>query len=196
MLTFTIYSYLFLNCVGDVEPDSDMSFDDIESLEVESNDSWDENDDAEYWENNETDVIDADQQQDISSSEKTDSQEIVSASLRNWAIDSRIPLAHVSSLLKLLNSKADLTYLPLCASTLLRSKRGKLLFYDVPPGKYYHCGVKAALYSVLVALESKGIQIPLELKLLLNVDGIPISKSSTSEFWPILFRIFGRTLHF
>lgn len=184
---------MFLSGVGDVEPDTDSSFDDIESLEVESNDSWSENDDAAgYWENNNT-VIDANQQHDNASTAKTDSQEIVLASLRNWAIDYRIPLAHVSSLLKLLNSKADLTYHPLCASTLLHSKRGKLLFIEVSPEKYYHFGVEAALYSVLVALESKGIQIPLELKLLLNVDGIPISKRSTSEFWPILFRILGRT---
>jgi hypothetical protein len=173
-----------------MEPDSDNSFDDSESLDVESNDSWSDNDDAGYWENNDT-IIDVDQQQDASTA-KTDSHEIVLASLRNWAVDSRIPLVHVSSLLKLLNSKADLSYLPLCASTLLHSKRGKFVFIDVPPGKYYHFGVEAALYSVLVALEAKGIQIPLELKLLLNVDGIPISKSSTSQFWSILFRILGR----
>lgn len=90
---------MFLNGAGDLEPDSDRSFDDIEYLEVESNDSWSENEDAAgYWENNDT-VIDADQQQDHASTAKTDSQEIVLASLRNWAIDYRIPLAHVSSLL-------------------------------------------------------------------------------------------------
>jgi hypothetical protein len=52
------------------------------------------------------------------------------------AIDSRIPLTQVSSLLKLLNRKSELTDLPLCGSTLLHSKRGKLLFIDVQPGKY------------------------------------------------------------
>ena len=93
---------MFLNGVGDVEPDSDSSFDDIESLEVESNDSWSDSDDAAgYWKDNDT-AIGADQQKDNASTTKTDSQEIVLASLRNWAIDSRIPLAHVSSLLKLL----------------------------------------------------------------------------------------------
>ena len=166
--------------IGDVEPDSDSSFDDIESLKVEFNGSLSENDDSGYWENNDT-VINADQKQDNASTAKTDSQEIVSTGLRNLAIDSRNPLVHVSSLLKLLNTKPDFTYLPLCASTLLHSMRGKLLFI-VPPGKYCHFRVEAALYSVLVALESKEIQIPLKLKLLLNVDGIPISKSSTSEF--------------
>ncbi|KAK4027580.1 hypothetical protein OUZ56_016622 [Daphnia magna] len=132
-------SHVLNHIESDVEPDSDRSFDDIEYLEVESNDSWSENEDAAgYWENNDT-VIDADQQQDHASTAKTDSQEIVLASLQ----------------------------------------------------KYYHVGVEAALYNVLVALESKGIKIPLELKLLLNMDGIPISKSSTAEFWPILFRIIG-----
>jgi hypothetical protein len=43
----------------------------------------------------------------------------------------------------------------------------------------------------LVALQSKGIQIPSEIKLLFNADGLPLSKSGSNEFWPILVRIQG-----
>jgi hypothetical protein len=102
-----------------------------------------------------------------------------------------VPYIHVSSLLKVLHKDAGLTYLPLDSRTLLKSLRGKLLFEDMPPGKYRHFDLEASLVRFLVALQSKGIQIPSEIKLLFNADGLPLSKSGSNEFWPILVRIQG-----
>lgn len=41
-------------------------------------------------------------------------------------------------------------------------------------------------------MEAVGHPIQDELKLLFNVDGIRISNSSLSEFWPIRFKVLGK----
>lgn len=43
----------------------------------------------------------------------------------------------------------------------------------------------------MAAMELSGIEIPEVLYMLVNVDGIPLSKSSSSDFWPILIKILG-----
>ena len=56
---------------------------------------------------------------------------------------------------------------------------------DVPPGRYHHFGlencISRALQYITVDAEELGLQF--------NVDGLPISRSSTLCFWPILGRI-------
>lgn len=81
------------------------------------------------------------------------------------------------------------------ARTLLKSKQGKLFFIDVPPGKYYHVGVESSLNEFLLELKSQGIPIPNQLDLFINADGLPLSASSSSEFWPILFRVVGECIY-
>ena len=51
-------------------------------------------------------------------------------------------------------------------------------------GEYYHFGIKNGIISKLSIdppLQSKG-----ELLLQLNVDGLPLDKSTNEQFWPIL----------
>nr|CAH0099881.1 unnamed protein product [Daphnia galeata] len=120
--------------------------------------------------------------------EKTQEDAVIE-NLLQWASSTQVPYIHVSSLLKVLHKNAALTYLPLYSRTLLKSLRGKLLFEDMPPGKYRHFDLEASLVRFIVALQSKGIQIPSEIKLLFNADGLPLSKSCSNEFWPILVRI-------
>ena len=110
--------------------------------------------------------------------------------LRQWASTTQVPYVHVSSLLKVLRD-AGLTHLPQDSRTLLKSLRGKLLFEDMPPGKYRHFDLEPSLVRFLVALQSKGIPISSEIKLLFNADGLPLTKSGFNEFWPILVRIQG-----
>ena len=109
-------------------------------------------------------------------------------SLAEWAVKSRIPRMHVNSLLRILKTDGDLQYLPLDARTLLKTTRGKLVFKSVPPGHYHHVGIEPVLISFLEGLRSR---IPKEIRLFMNVDGIPLANSSSSEFWPILLRVLG-----
>lgn len=56
---------------------------------------------------------------------------------------------------------------------------------DMPPGKYYHFGLLACLQKILRFSELKSGDL---IKLQLNVDGLPLARSSLSSFWPILCR--------
>ena len=156
-----------------------MEFDDTQSQAVES--------DEDYWSDEELNI---NQTKQLQLPAKTQ-EDVVIENLRQWASSTQVPYIHVSSLLKVLHKDAGLTYLLLDSRTLLKSLRGKLLFEDMPPGKYRHFDLEASLVRFLVALQSKGIQIPSEIKLLFNADGLPLSKSGSNEFWPILVRIQG-----
>lgn len=142
-------------------------------------------------------VGDSDQEVDdeaasiVSSNPVRQFEENVKQSLVQWVVECNIPRCHVNNLLKRLNKDAQLNFLPLDARTLLSSKRGKVTLIDIPPGKYYHFNVENGLIDMLTDMSKRGIDIPNELKILVNVDGIPISKSSSSEFWPILVKVLG-----
>lgn len=115
----------------------------------------------------------------------------VKNSLIEWVVKGNIPRIHVCHLLKKLHFDEGLNFLPLDWRTLMTSRRGKVLVIDMPPGKYQHFSVRASLYSILCSMESRNIAIPDELNILFNIDGLPLSKSSMSEFWPILCKVIG-----
>lgn len=50
---------------------------------------------------------------------------------------------------------------------------------------YWHYGLEKALRRMLQVAEN----IPEKVSLNFNIDGIPISKSSSIQFWPILFDV-------
>lgn len=62
------------------------------------------------------------------------------------------------------------------------------------PGKYQHFDIVASLLKLLAAMEFSETDIPYVTYMLANVDGIPVSKSSSSGFWPILIKIQGECL--
>lgn len=52
-------------------------------------------------------------------------------------------------------------------------------------GEYWHNGLRQSLKLTLSRME----QIPSQVTLNFNIDGLPISRSSRNEFWPILCSI-------
>ena len=109
-----------------------MEFDDTQSQAVES--------DEDYWSDEELNI---NQTKQLQLPAKTQ-EDVVIENLRQWASSTQVPYIHVSSLLKVLHKDAGLTYLPLDSRTLLKSLRGKLLFEDMPPGKYRHFDLEAS----------------------------------------------------
>ena len=77
----------------------------------------------------------------------------------------------------------------------MSSKRGKVDVIDMPPGKYHHFQVEPAIHAILVAMEAKGISISERLFILFNIDGLPLSNSSSSDFWPILYKVQGNSFN-
>lgn len=67
--------------------------------------------------------------------------------------------------------------------TLLGTSRNVTL-YDISPGKYVHFGLKICLEHSLNSYFRH--KLPNELCLNFNIDGLPITKSSCRQFWPIL----------
>lgn len=57
---------------------------------------------------------------------------------------------------------------------------------DIAGGTYWHNGIA----TNLTLIYSGQSNIPDEIELMFNIDGLPISKSSQSQFWPILCQIF------
>uniref|UniRef100_A0A6B0VGQ9 Uncharacterized protein n=1 Tax=Ixodes ricinus TaxID=34613 RepID=A0A6B0VGQ9_IXORI len=105
-------------------------------------------------------------------------------SLREWAIDHGIKRRPLTALLKLLRSRGGLSDLPNDGRTLLQTPRRpheQFPIRTVEPGKYCHFGLAAGLQHALCHVE----KLPAVLSLTFNIDGLPLSKSSKMQLWPI-----------
>ncbi|CAN7988852.1 unnamed protein product, partial [Ixodes hexagonus] len=104
--------------------------------------------------------------------------------LQNWAILNRIKRDPLSDLLKLLRRHPCHSSLPSDARTLLNTPRGPCLecpITPLPPGHYCHFGLEAGLLYALSSLR----ELPRALQLSFNIDGLPLSKSSNLQLWPV-----------
>lgn len=110
--------------------------------------------------------------------------EILTESLKKWAIEYGITRRALSALLKILIS-AGLWYLASDSRTLLKTPRNVPVF-DMCGGKYWHGGIKKNIERLFI-----GIKENITIKLSFNVDGLPLFKSSKVTFWPILAHVFG-----
>lgn len=101
--------------------------------------------------------------------------------LRKWVLESNIPLVHTNTLLALL--RPHFPYLPKDARTLLHTRRSYNI-EQVAGGDYHHFGIQS---SIKIRLEQNVALCDHDtLFLQINVDGLPLFKSSSESFWPIL----------
>lgn len=115
--------------------------------------------------------------QDVKSKE-----EHIKQFLSQWVVSCNVSQITVNKLLKILKFETPLTFLPKDCRTLLKTGSLKVLnIREVNPGNYYHFGLKKGIirYSSILSLSD-------HIKIAIGVDGLPISKSSSSQFWPIL----------
>lgn len=110
--------------------------------------------------------------------------------LSEWALTHNVPHNAVNDLLKIL--KPHFSFLPLDARTLLGTPRN-IDIRKVEPGEYYHFGLKNSIEKLLE--HSKVCQMSNPVEICLNVDGLPISKSSGSQLYPILVNLFDNKKH-
>ena len=59
----------------------------------------------------------------------------------------------------------------------------------IHPGTYFHFGLSRGILRSLSLINLK--TIPGKIKICVSIDGIPFTKSSNSQFWPILAMIRG-----
>ncbi|XP_043478375.1 uncharacterized protein LOC122512027 isoform X2 [Leptopilina heterotoma] len=105
-----------------------------------------------------------------------------SAKLREWALKFHITLIALSALLLLL--RVFDSSLPVDARTLLGTLR-KTECAEMSDGVYHHFGLERAVENILIERRNKGVQDQ-KVKLMINVDGVPISNSGKNTFWLIL----------
>lgn len=110
-------------------------------------------------------------------------EENVKDGLRKWATDYNIPQNSLNALLNVLKCDAGLTFLPKNSRTLLQCKSTKITnIQNVEPrGYYYHFGLSAGIMKCSFLFPPTDI-----IKIAVGVDGLPLSASSSSQFWPIL----------
>lgn len=103
------------------------------------------------------------------------------SSLRVWAMNNNITHSALSQLLVILNNH---TYhnLPLDARTLLKTSRLPLYnLTEIGNGSFWYYGLEKCILNMVE--EQYDVDT---LELLINIDGLPIAKSSNSSIWPIL----------
>ena len=89
---------------------------------------------------------------------------------------------HLSDLLKLLRNFGH-PELPKDSRAILKTPRHTTVT-PCPPGEYFHYGIKEALFNILsYKTLDKNIIIDI------NIDGLPITKSTNRTLWPILGRL-------
>lgn len=118
-----------------------------------------------------------------------DNNELVSERIKNWAIEHRITKRALNSLLKILIS-AGLNGLSSDSRTLLKTPRS-VPISQMGSGMFWYNGIQKCL-ELLYA----NLNLNTDVKLNINVDGLPLFKSSKTTFWPILGNVNGKYMFF
>ena len=108
--------------------------------------------------------------------------------LAKWTVECGIPRTHVNKLLVLLQKCSELSYLTKDYRTLLKTVRN-VETKVVHPGTYFHFGLKNGILRSFFHLSLR--TVPDKIEIFVNIDGIPLAKSSNAQFWPILAMIRG-----
>lgn len=110
----------------------------------------------------------------------------VEALIAAWAVKHNITLSALSDIMQILHPL--IPSLPKDPRTLLKTQTT----YDVTElpsgGFYYHLGVKTAVVSKITENIAYATDNP-HIRMQLNIDGLPLFKSTNGQFWPILGRL-------
>lgn len=120
----------------------------------------------------------------INSSLQINKEENILKSLSSWCIRNKITHTSMNDLLAILRDNCEMSFLPKDARTLLNTPVKINKIVPCVPGSYVHIGVENSLKYLLKnlyhILEDNIIVIDI------NIDGLPLSRSSSSQLWPIL----------
>lgn len=98
--------------------------------------------------------------------------------LASWAVTNKVNHDQLRGLLQIWNECIPLPHLPADPRTVLATPR----VIHIENENYWHYGLKKSLDNIIQRIKN----VPEKLSLKINFDGIPISKSSNTECWPIL----------
>ena len=117
-----------------------------------------------------------------SDSENDDDLTSLSDNIANWAVSFGISMVALTALLSILHILHP--NLPKDGRTLLKTKMHYAI-QEKAGGNYHHFGILSSLKSTL-SKYAKTLAEGMTLGLQINIDGLPLFKSSTVQLWPIL----------
>lgn len=103
--------------------------------------------------------------------------------LRNWSLNHNIKQDALKDLLGILNDRIP-DVLPKDPRTLLKTPQNVVLQIIGDGQLYWHNGLATCIQNLFANVDKS-----MDLSIIINMDGLPVYKSSRDEFWPILFRI-------
>lgn len=112
-----------------------------------------------------------------SSKSSEDNCELVDK-LKDWALATSVNHTQFSSLLKILKTHSCFSDMPSDCRTLFSIKQVPSAI-TIEPGEYVHLGIQRVIDSLQPI---KSMSLPLQI----NIDGLPLFKSSRVQLWPIL----------
>jgi len=125
---------------------------------------------------------------DVSDTNRVDiietKKHVFCSKLQKWAINNNVTHSTLNSLVNILRAEPNYNYLPKDARTLLKTPNDTHA-KKLGSGLYYYFGINETLNN-LCNKQNIVIKLNEEIKLAANIDGLPISKSTNSSFWPIL----------
>jgi len=109
--------------------------------------------------------------------------------LRKWAVKYSIKRNALSELLTILRQKFP--ELPKDARTFLPTADNAEMgmMKSVSAGSYYHFGVENGIRSILESHDHDQWDCNGEVSVQINVDGLPLFKSTNGQFWPVLGKL-------
>jgi len=123
----------------------------------------------------------------------TDNEQSLREDLQRLIINHNIPHSTANELLKILRKHGHVE-LPGDVRVLVQTPRNASINIKcMGNGRYVHFGVASALKRS-IEIYSKFIKTD-EIKININIDGLPISKSSGSQLWPIMASIENISIH-
>lgn len=111
--------------------------------------------------------------------------------IAKWAIDFNIPHNAINSLLSSLRKHSCFSELPKDARTILNTNKKSASMNNIRtinPDRYYHFGLENGIitnYNFKPSVSSDNFS-PSIIRVAVGIDGLPISKSTSHQFWPIL----------
>lgn len=121
---------------------------------------------------------------DSSSESDTDEKDDLAVQLAEWATKFGTSHTCINELLRIL--RAYHVCLPKDARTLLKTAKVYDI-HEIAGGSYYYFGISENLRS-LISHSPEPLESIEVISLQLNIDGLPLFKSSNAQFWPILGR--------
>lgn len=108
-----------------------------------------------------------------------------------WATEHQISHTVLRALLQILKQHSCFSKLLLDARSFLQTPRRQEIRIVIP-GTYYHFGLLNSVLDILTSVKDNIDCV----KIAINIDGLPLSKSSSQQFWPILVQFFHMIMSF